>query len=74
MPLVLESTKVPGLHGEQDALPLPAVRPLVQVLHVVASALAAKVFAQHSRHSLCPLSLLALPGIHGRHDAELLSG
>ena len=66
--------RFPALHSEQDALPLPAVRPVAQLSQVSASGSAAKVFSKHSSHCGCPSSLLALPGMHGRHDAELLSG
>ena len=65
---------LPALHSEQDALPLPAVRPVAQLSQFLASDLAAKVFTTHALQCACPSALLALPGMHGRHDAELLSG
>ena len=34
----------------------------------------AKVSFLHRVHFRCPVRLLAVPGMHGRHDAELLSG
>ena len=66
--------RLPALHSEQDALPLPAVRPVAQLSQFSASGSAAKVSSKHSSHCACPSALLALPGMHGRHDAELLSG
>ena len=65
---------VPALHCEQAALPLPAVRPALQAWQACASGAFAKVFCGHAVHSSCPVRLLAFPGMHGRHDAELLSG
>ena len=66
--------KVPGLHGEQLALPLLAVRPSLHELHIVAPAWSAKVFCLQAVQSAWPVSLFALPGMHGKHDAELLFG
>ena len=68
------STRVPALHAEQDALPLPAVRPAVQGAHVSASAAAAKVFCSQFWQATWPARRLALPGMHGKHEAEVLSG
>ena len=70
--VVAETTTVAAIEAALGVL--DAERPAWHILHVVASALSAKVFSRQSAQSAWPVSLLALPGMHGRHDAELLSG
>ena len=66
--------RFPALHAEHAALPLPGVvRPVGQVWQVCAFGSGAKVSFLHRVHSRCPVRLLAVPGMHGRQDAELLS-
>ena len=67
--------RLPALHSEQEELPLlAAVRPGEHVLHAQSSGWSAKVSTAHSWHSAWSVPLLALPGMQGRQDAELLSG
>ena len=68
------ATKVPGLHGEQLALPLRAVRPGLHKLHIVAPAWSANVFCLQVAHLAWPVLLFALPGMHGKHEADPLAG
>ena len=58
----------------QAALPLPAFFPMPQSTHVKARGIGANVFSGHTIHAIWPVRLLAVPGIHGKHDAELLYG
>ena len=65
----------PAGHGWQAALPLPAVFwPAPQVSQTVASGASVNVFCGQTAHAGWPSWWLARPGMHGRHDAELLSG
>jgi len=65
----------PAGHGWQAALPLPAVFwPAPQVSQTVASGASVNVFCGQTAHSGWPSWWLARPGMHGRQDAELLSG
>ena len=66
--------RFPALHAEQDALPLPAVRPVLQCVQVLASGASVYVFLPHRGHARWPVRLLARPGMQGRHDAELFFG
>ena len=66
--------RLPALHAEHDALPLLAVRPGLHASHIVAPASSAKVFCVQAVHSAWPVLLFAFPGMHGKHDAELLFG
>ena len=67
--------RLPALHSEQEELPLlAAVRPSGHGLHAQSSGWSAKVSTAHSWHSAWPVPLLALPGMQGRHAAEVLSG
>ena len=43
-------------------------------MHVLAVGSAANVFSLQTEQCACPFALLARPGMHGRHDAEVLSG
>ena len=67
--------RLPALHSEQEELPLlAAVRPSGHGLHAQSSGWSAKVSTAHSWHAAWPVSLLALPGMQGRHAAEALPG
>ena len=65
---------LPALQAEHDALSLLAVRPALQRVQVLAFGVSECVSFVQIPHSSWPVRLLALPGMHGRHDAELLSG
>ena len=68
-------TPVPASPASQlwhTALPGSAFSPRPHPVHVLASGSGANVFLRHSLHSSRPSRLLARPGMHGRHDAELL--
>ena len=65
---------LPALQAEHDALSLLAVRPALQSVQILAFGVSECVSFVHMPHSSWPVRLLALPGMHGRHDAELLSG
>ena len=56
----------PALHSEQDALPLPAVRPEVHFLQAVSSTVSEYVLTVQSLHSSCPAWDCALPGTQGK--------
>ena len=67
--------RLPALHSEQEELPLlAAVRPSGHGLHAQSSGWSAKVSTAHSWHSAWPVPLLALPGMQGRHAAEVVPG
>ena len=61
--------RLPALHSEQDALPLPAERPALQAVQAVASGTSVKVSSRQTWQSRWPSRGLARPGMHGRHDA-----
>ena len=66
---------MPAGHFWHAALPLPAVfSPAPQLWHAVASEAGENVCCAQTEQCACPSMLLALPGIHGKHDAEPLSG
>ena len=66
--------RLPALQAEQEALALPAVRPAVQAVQAVASGTSVKVSSRQTWQSRWPSRGLARPGMHGRQDAEVLSG
>ena len=66
--------RLPALHEEHYTLPLPAVRKAVQASQPCATGSGGEVSCSQSEQNSCPVRMWCLPGMHGRHDAELLSG
>ena len=61
--------KVPGLHGEQLALPLLDVRPAWHASQLMAPGSEETVPAPQEVHSGAPLDPWARPGVHGKQAA-----